>query len=252
VITPAVNAVICEAGSCPAPAVTVNVIVAAALSVIVRTYVPATSGIIVNVPTVPVPPAAAPGAVKVMRPVATSITGSAKIAAVFPVSENMSTAATEFAPLLSVKETVEPVGRVNEAVRPPVSASPAVAVKVEVAVPATATAAVGVVTTPFNAAVVALAGTAENPAIANAEAATSAMRLKLVFVYIYFCPFKTCKKESPTHPFDNINLVMRPSYCLKIKSITSPCDTPVGASRKSMFASPILREPARAQAVGAR
>ena len=42
---------------------------------------------------------------------------------------------------------------------------------------------------------VAFAGTAENPAIANADAATSAMRLKLVFVDIIFLSRKVAIKN---------------------------------------------------------
>jgi hypothetical protein len=41
----------------------------------------------------------------------------------------------------------------------------------------------------------AFAGTAENPAIANADAATSAMRLKLVFVDIIFLSRKVAIKN---------------------------------------------------------
>jgi hypothetical protein len=41
----------------------------------------------------------------------------------------------------------------------------------------------------------AFAGTAENPAIANADAATSAMRLKLVFVDIIFLSRKVAEKN---------------------------------------------------------
>jgi hypothetical protein len=44
-------------------------------------------------------------------------------------------------------------------------------------------------------AVAAFAGTAENPAIANADAATSAMRLKLVFVDIFFLSRKVAEKN---------------------------------------------------------
>jgi hypothetical protein len=41
----------------------------------------------------------------------------------------------------------------------------------------------------------ACAGTAENPAMANADAATSAMRLKLVFVDIIFLSRKVAEKN---------------------------------------------------------
>jgi hypothetical protein len=43
--------------------------------------------------------------------------------------------------------------------------------------------------------IAAFEGTAENPAIANADAATSAMRLKLVFVDIIFLSRKVAEKN---------------------------------------------------------
>jgi hypothetical protein len=56
---------------------------------------------------------------------------------------------------------------------------------------------VPVVTTAF-------AGTAENPAIANADAATSAMRLKLVFVDIIFLSRKVDSGNFPLSAWPEI------------------------------------------------
>jgi hypothetical protein len=52
--------------------------------------------------------------------------------------------------------------------------------------------------------VAAFAGTAENPAIANADAATSAMRLKLVFVDIIFLSRKVAIKNFFTAAWSEI------------------------------------------------
>jgi hypothetical protein len=50
----------------------------------------------------------------------------------------------------------------------------------------------------------AFAGTAENPAIANADAATSAMRLKLVFVDIIFLSRKVDSGNFPSSAWSEI------------------------------------------------
>jgi hypothetical protein len=50
----------------------------------------------------------------------------------------------------------------------------------------------------------AFAGTAENPAIANADAATSAMRLKLVFVDIIFLSRKVDSGNFPLSAWSEI------------------------------------------------